>query len=157
MPSSGQSASAAKRSSNFAVHKTPAYVLADHMVQAALEKRARDVAVIDMRGVSAIADFFVLCTGESDLQLKAIKNAIASRIKEKAEERPWHTEGEEHLQWVVLDYVDTVAHIFTPDKRSFYNLERLWGDAPIERVDDEQEQVQILEKAAKAAKEANEE
>lgn len=157
MPSSGQSVSTARtKSSNFAVRKTPAHLLAGHMVQAALEKRAKNVAVIDMREVSTIADYFVLCTGQSDLQLKAIKNAILDRIEETSDERPWHVEGEDHLQWVVLDYVDTVAHIFTAEKRSFYDLERLWGDAPIEYVSDEDEDVTMLEKAAERAAEDDE-
>ena len=138
MPSSGPSVStAAQSSSNFAVHTTPAYTLAEHIVEAALDKRARDVAVIDMREVSTIADYFVICTGQSDLQLKAIKNAIVDHIEEEFGERPWHIEGEEHLQWIVLDYVDTVVHLFSPEKREFYDLERLWGDAPIEYVSDE--------------------
>ncbi len=154
MPSSGQTVSTATpSSSNFAVHTTPAYRLARHAVEAALDKRARDVAVIDMREVSTIADYFVICTGQSDLQLKAIKNAVEDRLEEAFGERPWHVEGEEHLQWIVLDYVDTVVHLFAPEKRSFYDLERLWGDAPIEYVDDEDETVEMLEKAAANAEE----
>lgn len=154
MPSSGQSVSTASpSSSNFAVRTTPAYVLAGHMVEAALDKRARDVAVIDMREVSTIADYFVLCTGQSDLQLKAIKNSIVEHIEEEFGERPWHIEGEEHLQWIVLDYVDTVVHLFAPEKRSFYDLERLWGDAPIEYISDEGDDIEILDEAAARAAE----
>lgn len=112
----------------------PAHVLAQHAVDAALDKKARDLVVMDMRQVSGVADFFVLCTGESDLQIRAIADAVEERIAQQCQERPWHIEGRDHLQWVLLDYVNMVVHIFTPEKRAFYNLERLWGDAPQESV-----------------------
>ena len=117
--------------------QTPARVLAAHAIDAALEKKARDITVMDMQAVSGVADYFVVCTGESDLQVKAIYEAVVERIKEHAEERPWHIEGADHRQWVLLDYVDLVVHVFLAEKRAFYDLERLWGDAPIEHVPDE--------------------
>ena len=89
---------------------------------------------MDMRGISGVADLFVLCTGESDVQIRAIAEAVVERIREACNERPWHKEGLDHLQWVLIDYVDLVVHIFNPDKRAFYSLERLWGDAPLEHV-----------------------
>ncbi|SHK19045.1 ribosome silencing factor [Rhodothermus profundi] len=124
----------------------PSRVLARHAVDAALEKKAQDLVVIDMRQVSGVADYFVLCTGQSDLQIRAIAEAIEERIEQCCQERPWHVEGREHLQWVVLDYVDVVVHIFTPEKRAFYNLERLWGDAPQEQVTEDRTgaEVQLL-------------
>lgn len=128
-----------------------AHVLAAHAVDAMLEKKARDVTVMDMRGVSGVADFFVIGTGDSDLQIRAVAEAIRERIREQCEERPWHSEGMNNWQWVLLDYVDVVAHIFSPEKRSFYDLERLWGDAPIERVADENSatDVKLLQAAAR--------
>lgn len=116
--------------------QTPARVLAAHAVDAALEKKAQDVVVMDVREVSGVADYFVVCTGSSDLQIKAIYDAIEERIKEQFNERPWKREGQEHRQWVLLDYVDMVVHIFNEEKRAFYDLERLWGDAPREHVDE---------------------
>ncbi len=89
---------------------------------------------MDMSAVSGVADIFVICTGESDLQVKAIYETIEDEIKQACGERPWHREGQEHRQWVLLDYVDLVVHIFSPEKRAFYDLERLWGDAPMESV-----------------------
>lgn len=115
----------------------PARVLARHAVEAALEKKAHDIVVMDVRNISGVADYFVLCTGEVDLQIKAIVEAIRLRIKEQCGERPWHVEGHDHLQWVLLDYVDLVVHVFSEEKRGFYSLERLWGDAPLERVADD--------------------
>lgn len=134
--------------------RNPAHVLASHVVEAMLEKKGHDVVVMDMRNVSGVADFFVLCTGDSDLQIKAIAESIRERIREQADEKPWHTEGGDHWQWVLLDYVDVVAHIFNAEKRTFYNLERLWGDAPNEQVPDNgsASDVEILRDAAQGGK-----
>lgn len=115
----------------------PARTLAQHALDAMLDKKAHDLLVIDMRRVSGVADYFVLGTGDSDLQVKAIVDAVRDRIREQCGERPWHTEGYEHRQWVLLDYVDLVVHVFSDQRRSFYNLERLWGDAPTEQVPDD--------------------
>lgn len=116
------------------VTNNPVRLLASHAVDAVLEKKARDVTVMDMRGVSGVADYFVLCTGDSDLQIKAISDAVIDRIQNECNERPWHIEGYGPMQWVLVDYVDLVVHIFNAEKRSFYALERLWGDAPTEEV-----------------------
>ena len=91
---------------------------------------------MDMRSVSGLADYFLLCTGTSDNQVRAIQDSVEERLREVAEVRPWHREGQEHRQWVLLDYVDLVVHIFSPERRAFYNLERLWNDAPHELVTD---------------------
>ena len=117
--------------------KNPVHTLAQHAVDAVLEKKGQDVIVMDMRGISGVADLFVVCTGDSDVQIRAIAEAVVMRIRETCDERPWHKEGLDHLQWVLLDYVDLVVHIFNPEKRTFYSLERLWGDAPVEHVDDD--------------------
>lgn len=127
-----------------------AHVLAAHAVDAMLDKKAHDVTVMDMRKVSGVADFFVIGTGDSDLQIKAVSDAIRERIREQCDERPWHSEGTNNWQWVLLDYVDVVAHIFSPEKRAFYDLERLWGDAPSEQVSEDatSTDVRLLQQAA---------
>lgn len=114
--------------------RNPVRQLAAEAVEAMLDKKALDITVMDMRKVSGVADYFVVGTGESDLQIKAIADAVTERIRENFQERPWHTEGYEGRQWVLLDYVDLVVHVFSNDKRLFYSLERLWGDAPRESV-----------------------
>lgn len=101
------------------------------------EKKASDVTVIDLRDVSNLADFFVLGTGDSDLQVKAIANGVMDRLEEQFGEQPWKREGMDHLQWVLLDYVDLVVHVFLPSKREHYRLERLWGSADIETMPEE--------------------
>ena len=98
-----------------------------------------------------MADYFVIATGDSDLQIKAIVDGIEMRIKEQCGERPWHIEGREHRQWVLLDYVDLVVHIFDQERRLFYDLERLWGDAPAEQIPDDADSsaaVQLLQEGA---------
>jgi ribosome-associated protein len=108
-----------------------------HVVEAMRAKKAQDIVVIDLRGVSDVADYFVLCTGESDLQIKAIVDGVQEDVKKATGEGSWRSEGFEERQWVVIDYVDVVVHVFDPERRDYYNLERLWADAPIEHIVDE--------------------
>ncbi|MFT5142458.1 MAG: ribosome-associated protein [Rhodothermales bacterium] len=117
--------------------QNPVRKLAAAAVDAALDKKGLDVLVMDMDGVSGVADMFVVCTGESELQVKAIADEVVESIREKYGEKPWHREGLEHKQWILLDYVDLVVHVFNRELRDFYSLERLWGDAPQEGIGDE--------------------
>lgn len=117
--------------------RNPGYVLATHAVNAMAEKKASDITILDLRGISGMADFFVIGTGSSDLQIRAIANGVRDEIEEACDERPWKEEGTDALQWVLLDYVDLVVHVFTPEKRAHYNIERLWGEASSETVPDD--------------------
>lgn len=111
--------------------------LAACAVNALADGKAEDIAVMDMRALpGAVADYFVLATGGSDRQLRALARSVDEHVEETMGERPWHREGLEHLQWVLLDYVNVVVHLFSEEKRAYYDLERLWGDASIERVPD---------------------
>lgn len=137
MPTSSPSLTPSRTPDKKRSTPTPVRTLARHAVAAALDKKARNIVVLDMREVSGVADYFVICTGDSDLQIKAIYEAIREEIKEACDERPWHREGTDAYQWVLVDYVDLVVHIFTEEKRAYYDLERLWGDAPMEDVADD--------------------
>ncbi len=95
----------------------------------ALERKAQDVVALDLRGISSASDFFLLASGTSDVQVKAIADHVVDELK-KAGERPTHVEGRETGRWVLLDYIDFVVHVFHPQARDFYQLENLWGDAP---------------------------
>ena len=95
---------------------------------AALSRRARDVTILDLREVAAFTDFFVLCTGTSDTHIAGIADIVLEKMEEIGQ-RPWHLEGERHADWVLLDYIDVVVHIFSREAREFYALERLWVDA----------------------------
>jgi ribosome-associated protein len=102
-------------------------------VKAADDKRAEDIVALNMKGISLIADYFIICHGNSDKQVQA----IASEIKEKAEENQYSVrrmEGYDEARWVLIDLGDVVAHVFHRDERIYYNLERLWGDAPLEDI-----------------------
>ena len=95
----------------------------------ALEQKAHDVVILDLRGISTATDFFVIAGGTSDTQVKAIADHVVDELK-KEKVRPEHVEGLRGGRWVLVDYVDFVVHVFHPQARSFYQLESLWGDAP---------------------------
>tara|TARA_B100000700_G_scaffold322219_1_gene423194 strand:+ start:4647 stop:5021 length:375 start_codon:yes stop_codon:yes gene_type:complete len=98
-------------------------------VDLALERKASDVVVLDLRGISTATDYFVIASGTSDVQVKAIADHIRDELK-KDSVRPEHLEGLRGGRWVLMDYVDFVVHVFHPQAREFYQLEWLWGDAP---------------------------
>jgi ribosome-associated protein len=108
--------------------------LAKHVAELTLTKKANDVVIMDLRTLSPVADFFVICSAESDIQARAIADAVEEGM-EKEGSRPWHKE-KGSLHWIVLDYVDVVLHIFHKHTRTFYNLEKLWGDARITSIGD---------------------
>ncbi|MFZ1729631.1 MAG: ribosome silencing factor [Bacteroidota bacterium] len=103
--------------------------LAKLTAELALTKKAKDVVILDLTGLSDVANFFVICSGESDTQVKAIADAIDDGARE-ADSKVWRREGLKNLQWALLDFVDVVVHIFQPKIREYYDIERLWGDAP---------------------------
>lgn len=112
--------------------------LADIIANGMLEKKAQDVIVMDLRKLeSAMTDFFVVCHGTSDKQVEAIADSIAEEVRKECDEKPWHMEGKGTAEWVLLDYINVVAHVFLRDKREFYGLELLWGDAKIKKVEEE--------------------
>ena len=98
-------------------------------VELALERKAHDVAVLDLRGISTATDYFVIASGNSDVQVKAIADHILEELNKQGT-RSQHVEGLRGGRWVLLDYIDFVVHVFHPQARSFYQLENLWGDAP---------------------------
>jgi ribosome-associated protein len=112
--------------------------LAHKASQLCLDKRAYDVIIVDLRGITTIADCFVICTADSDVQVKAISEYIRDELK-KIKIKAWHIEGYKNPRWVLLDFVDVVVHVFQPEIREFYGLERLWGDAPIIEIETDNE------------------
>lgn len=103
--------------------------IAEQATLSMLAKNAADVMIIDLRGLSSITDYFVIGTAGSEPQIKAVVEQVTVDLKER-DTTPWHTEGKQSWRWVLLDYVDVVIHVFRSEVRSFYGLERLWGDAP---------------------------
>jgi len=111
--------------------KESAYLseLAIHGIQ---EKKGNDIVRLDLRNInSSIADYFVICHAESGTQIRAIADSIEKEIFDATQQEPWRKEGLEFAEWIVLDYVDVVIHVFRTDKREFYGIEDLWGDAEI--------------------------
>ena len=105
-------------------------------IRAALDKKAADVVLLDLRHTPAFTDFFVLCSGQSSRQVKAIADGVEEALR-TAKVRPSHIEGYDRGEWVLMDYFTFIVHVFTPQTRVFYSLERLWGDAErIEIADD---------------------
>ncbi|MBL51464.1 MAG: ribosome silencing factor [Candidatus Marinimicrobia bacterium] len=107
--------------------------LLQEIVELALQKKAKNLIALDVRGLSSVADFFVICSGDSDPQVKAISDSIRKGTPQK----PKHMEGYENLNWVLIDYFDVLVHIFNNQERGYYGLERLWADAPINKFNNE--------------------
>jgi ribosome-associated protein len=102
--------------------------------RAALGKKAEDVAILDLKGISGVTDFFLLCSGRSTAQIQTIADAVEGQLKGEGI-RPFHREGLPESGWLLMDYGDVVMHVFLGETRRFYALERLWGDAPLLSVE----------------------
>jgi ribosome-associated protein len=96
--------------------------------RAAYAKKAADVVVLDMRAIPSFTDFFLICTAQNQRQIRAVADAVEEALR-AAGSRPAHVEGNERSEWILLDYFNIVVHVFTPEQRRFYGLERLWGSA----------------------------
>jgi ribosome-associated protein len=101
----------------------------------AADKKAIDIVALDLRGVAGYTDYFVVCTGNTDRQTKAIHDAIHEELKKAHGILPRRVEGISQARWILMDYLDCVVHIFTPDMRDYYRLEQLWGDVPRLQLD----------------------
>jgi ribosome-associated protein len=100
-------------------------------VEAARDRKAEDIVILDLRGLSDVTDHFFICQGTSDRQVLAIADSIEERLFKNRSLKPSHVEGRRISDWILMDYIDFVVHIFVAEKRAFYRLERLWGDAPL--------------------------
>ncbi len=114
-------------------------------VNAALEKKAKDLVILNVKELSAFADYFIICSGTSDRQVRAVAAAIQENLK-KTDILPLGIEGEAAGQWVLMDYDDVIIHIFLDHVRNFYDLERLWSEAPRMDVPDETVTLKALSK-----------
>lgn len=103
------------------------------VLHAASAKKAANVIVLDLRAGDAFTDFFVICSGQNARQAKAIVDSIEETLRKTSQRKPSHVEGQDGSDWVLLDYFDFIVHVFTPEAREFYALERLWGSA--ERIE----------------------
>jgi ribosome-associated protein len=107
--------------------------LAAKIAQFALDKKAEKVVSLNVKNLTSIADEFVICSSDTNIQVKA----IADSIRKSTDTKPIRVEGYEHLNWVLLDYIDVIVHIFKTAERNYYNIEKLWADASIREFNDE--------------------
>jgi len=121
------------------------YSLAKQVALLSIEKKAYDVVIIEIKEIASFTDYFVICSADSETQVKAIADYIDEEMKKKGTP-VWHSEGYEALRWVLLDFVDVVVHIFHKETRDYYNIEKLWGDAKIEQINDELENKETKKK-----------
>ena len=112
--------------------------LADLVVRGMQDKKGSDIVVLNLKELkNAVADYFIICSANSDTQLDAVARSVEEEIEKVTGESPWQTEGRTNREWVLLDYVDVVVHVFLRDRRKFYALEDLWGDANISYIESE--------------------
>ncbi len=107
--------------------------LLKQILDLAFEKKAVELVAMDVRGLSSVTDFFIICSGDSEPQVKA----ITDNIRRGTPQKPHHLEGYENLNWVLLDYFDVVVHVFGKNDKDYYNIEKLWADAPMNEFSDE--------------------
>ena len=114
--------------------------LTQAIVEAMQEKKAKNIMGLDMRNLSARStDKFIICHGDNERQVVAIAKEVEEHVRKTLSDKPWHSEGFENGEWVLLDYVNLVVHIFQKEKRDFYALEELWGDAEVEKFGENEE------------------
>lgn len=115
---------------NKEIQDSDSQILSDTIVEGMQENKAKDIVVLDLREIeNAVCDFFVICTGESSTQVDGISSSVARHTREVLSEKPWAIEGKNNSEWVLMDYVSVVAHVFYHETRAFYDIEDLWTDA----------------------------
>ena len=103
------------------------------IIAAIQEKKGEHLVSLDLRKIpEAVADFFIICEANNQPQIRAITDNVEDKVKKECNENPYHYEGKQHMQWVLIDYVNVVVHIMMPEQRKFYKLEEMWSDAPME-------------------------
>ena len=115
---------------------TEKQLLVDKIVEAIQDTKGEDIQIFDLSGIeNSVADTFVICSGNSNTQVSAIAGNIEKKVRNDIRERPWHVEGTENAMWVLVDYVSVVVHIFQKEIREYYDIEELWGDAKITKIE----------------------
>jgi ribosome-associated protein len=116
--------------------KTAIDILTEAVIRGLQDRKAKDIKLMDLRGISgAVSDFFIVCQGESSTQVEGLARNVELEVEKETGEFPAHIEGTKNAQWVLIDYISVVVHIFQPEQRSYYGIERLWADAEIRDID----------------------
>ena len=108
-------------------------IFVDEIVELIQSKKGFDITILNLQGLTAMADYFIICSADANVQVKAISDEVDKKLRKEGI-KCYHKEGYNSLNWVLLDYFDVVVHIFKKDSREFYNLEKLWGDAEITEI-----------------------
>lgn len=108
--------------------------LKDVIVEALLEKKAKEIVILDVHELTTLTDLFIVCHGTSDTQIRALSGHVMEEVKKKLGEQVWQREGLESRKWIILDYVNVVVHIFSKEKREYYGIEKMWNDADITEI-----------------------
>jgi ribosome-associated protein len=111
--------------------------LVDEIVNGLLEKKGKNIVTLDLREIdNAVTDFYVVCSGDSNTQVNALAGSVEEEVKKALKDRPWHVEGTSNGEWVLMDYINVVVHIFLRGQREHYNIEGLWADAIVKEFDE---------------------
>jgi ribosome-associated protein len=111
--------------------------LVELVVEGMKEKKASDITVMDVSDLTTLTDYFVICSGNSDTQNKAISDSIEEEVLKQTGEKPWKKEGIQARNWIILDFINIVVHVMSKEKRQFYSIERVWNDARITHIENE--------------------
>ena len=112
--------------------------LIDKIVEAIQDTKGEDIQVLDLTEIeNSVAEYFIICSGNSNTQVSSIAGNIEKKVRNDLKERPWHVEGTENSLWVLLDYVSVVVHVFQRETRAYYDIEELWGDAKITKIENQ--------------------
>lgn len=115
---------------------TDKQALIDKIVEAIQDTKGEDIMIFDLSGIeNSVAETFIICSGNSNTQVSAIAGNLEKKVRNDLRERPWHVEGTENAMWVLVDYVSVVVHIFQHQVREYYDIEELWGDAKITKIE----------------------
>ena len=111
-------------------------VLLTNIIKGIEEVKGNDIDILDLRAIdNSACDYFVICNGNSNTQVSAIVNSVQKTVSKEIKDKPWHVEGMENSEWVLMDYVNIVVHVFQKNIREYYNIESLWGDAKITTIE----------------------
>lgn len=108
--------------------------LVHQITEGLLEKKGKEIKVLNVSELTALTDYFVVCHGTSDTQIRALANSVLDKVKQSTGENAWQQEGMDARNWIIIDYVNVVVHIFAEEKRDYYGIERMWNDAAVTEV-----------------------
>lgn len=110
------------------------------ITEALLSRKGKDITVLDVSGLTTLTEYFVVCHGKSDVQVKALADAVDDDMRKEMGEKAWKKEGINARSWIILDFVNVVVHVLSKEKRDFYGIERMWNDAKVTYIKDDEKQ-----------------